>query len=173
MDRYSPMFDTPSTFGIRILGASESERWLHNNTADADKVSYYFEYEYAHDKDQQLVPYWDSLHAAVSVWIDTYRPNSLTYVKKGSELIVRDFRTASEGNEIVLTGMAARLMEHCRDGASTKSCDSIFPVSSDEFQSLQDLKLVALVDNAVIALPVLRDIAKDTSRQSDSASCTS
>jgi ribosomal peptide maturation radical SAM protein 1 len=92
LDRFSPYFDFPDQFGVRIKGALEPYRHLY--PLDASRlynIAYFFEYDF--DGKGAVEQRFQPLQAELSRWKETHQHAHLQVARRtDDEIVVRDTR---------------------------------------------------------------------------------
>lgn len=160
LDRFSPMFQNPEGFGVRVREPIEAERWLFNNDAKAALGSYSFDYEYVRPEDNASGR-WSDLEAAVSDWKTGFRSGTLLAKECGGAVQVLDRRSSTSVYEAELTASAAATFRLLRDGMSVATLSSRHPELVSTAHELVELGYVVHVDGMYLALPVWVSHARD------------
>jgi Radical SAM superfamily len=104
MERFSPLFTEPGAFGVRGRTAEASYRYIYPDTADVDRIAYFFDYETTGTMPE---PAYEPLRTAVGEWSAAWagdRKPALTYRSAPGFLQVYDGSAARERGHLHLRG---------------------------------------------------------------------
>ena len=155
LERFSPYFNNPTRYGIKITGPGVAYSYVYDpSRVDLDKVAYDFEYELEHRVDPHLVQeltdltdQWKRRHAS------SERP-FLYYVKGIGFITVYDGRAEGTPVKRRYEGLAAFLIEHCNDASKTSDAIRQEAANQPEFATLSEADirrtLAALVSDRIL-----------------------
>jgi len=119
INRFSPYYNTPDEFGIRLEGPKPWYRFLHDtDEAGLANIAYFFEHGY--DDNRNPHEYAQPVFQAVELWNQDAEKNfgKLT-VKRGPGFVqVVDGRTSGKGGTYTLDGVAGEAYLACERGAT-------------------------------------------------------
>lgn len=121
IDRFSPYFSDPESFGLRELRPYPAYRLVYRDVdpADLGDLAYYFQAEFAA---QATAPHRQELIAALADWKDRADEYALFSLAIDDRLHVFDLRPGAAEPGIVLTGSTRAVHEAC---ARVTSRDSL------------------------------------------------
>ena len=109
MDRYSPNFVEPETFGFREVRASKY--YAHLFPANADNLhlmAHFFDYEYADERDPY--EYTSQFRQACDEWQSAFKDRPVLDARDdGEQIKIRDTRICAVRRRHRLTGLRARI----------------------------------------------------------------
>jgi ribosomal peptide maturation radical SAM protein 1 len=120
MERFSPLFNEPDTFGHTRRAPERSYAYVYPGTVDLDRAAYFFEYELAgalpdsaYDGLRRAVRTWDE------AWQDDQEPPALTYWSAPGFLQIYDGRHPGREGTYTFEGQLADIYLACSDRPST------------------------------------------------------
>lgn len=121
LDRFSPYFEAPSTFGFTQVRPMTPYRYLYPFPPDSlDRIAYYFDYEY--DPGVDPTGFADEVITFIQAWQRTPESGLLSCtLRPDGSLVLIDTRTDAVLPHLVLTGL---------EQAAYQYCDSLHSVSS-------------------------------------------
>ena len=145
INRFSPYYNTPGEFGIRLQGPKPWYRFVHDTDEESLKELAYF-FEHAYDDNRDPSDYVQPVFQTVELWNRDAEQNfrKLT-VKRGPGFVqVVDGRTSGKGGTYTLDGVAGEAYLACERGATpSRVWNSLSPafrssVSEDEVREFLD-----------------------------------
>lgn len=127
VQRFSPYFDRPKQYGLRLLGPAGYYRHLYDVPAeDLPGLAYVFEHEYldGHDPEEAVAPF----RRALEEWDRHWTPGShgsLRYERGPGYLRLRDRRGATPHRDIFLDDIEADLYLACLTGATPAAASAL------------------------------------------------
>ena len=133
IDRFSPYYNTPEEFGIRIEAPKPWYRFLHETDEEGlNDLAYFFEHGYDDGRDPK--EYVEPAYQVTELWRQGAEKNyrKLT-VKRGPNFVqVADGRTNGKGGTYTLDGIAGEAYLACERGATPHR---VWSTLSPEYQS--------------------------------------
>jgi len=112
LDRFSPYFEAPASFGIVNVRPLSTYRHLYPDAGDAlSDIAYYFDYDYAPDTDPR--GYAAELIAFAGEWSSQADPRGLTCRDDGEALVLHDERSGATVPKLRLEGFEKEAYEFC------------------------------------------------------------
>jgi len=133
INRFSPYFNTPNEFGIRIEGPKPWYRFLHeSNDDDLNDLAYFFEHGY--DDGRDPMDYVEPVHRVTKLWMqDADKSYRKLTIRRGSDFVqVVDGRSSSKGGTYTLDGVAGEAYLACERGATPRR---VWSTLSPEYRS--------------------------------------
>ena len=119
INRFSPYYNTPDDFGIRLQGPKPWYRFVHDTDEESlNELAYFF--EHAYDDNRNPSDYVQPVYEIVELWNRDAEKNyrKLT-VKRGPGFVqVVDGRTSAKGGTYTLDGVAGEAYLACERGAT-------------------------------------------------------
>lgn len=168
LDRFSPMFQAPSRFGLTNVRPHPifESLWRHlSPTARAEDLfnaSYYFDYDYSDNRRPQ--DYVGGVMDQLKKWHNAYPGAFLVGAKSGEKLWVLDTRDREGVRRLQFCGIEEWLLSACKSAPSLRrirdeSGAAGYTVEDveDALAKLSDLGLVVPLDNRFVCLIVRLD----------------
>lgn len=127
LDRFSPYFSQPETYGMTSIEPKRSYRVIYpHSSIDLSRLVYKFDYRSHEKEDPKLHSVWTRLARAVDRWKEEYNQRAFWMVRchDGIDLVKYD-RGSLETHKI--TGTGARLYQYCDTLRSFKEICREFP----------------------------------------------
>jgi ribosomal peptide maturation radical SAM protein 1 len=118
--RFSPYFDDPAAYGLRLVGPAGYYHHLYALPAEQlTDLAYVFDHEYSdgHDPERAVAP----LRRALETWDSTWSPGrrqSLRYERGPGYLRIRDRRVTTPPRDLLLDDLEADLYLACSTGTT-------------------------------------------------------
>jgi len=112
LDRYSPYFNKPATYGIREVRPDGVYEHIYPISVDIAKIAYCFQYDHDDQGDEALAVSRSRCIRACEQWRDQFRAGLLTYEDHGSFVAVLDGRNGTV-ERTVLDDVESELMRQC------------------------------------------------------------
>ncbi len=119
INRFSPYYNTPDKFGIRLEGPKPWYRFLHETDEDGlNDLAYFFEHGY--DDNRDPTEYVEPVYRVAELWKqDAGKSYRKLTVKRGSDFVqVVDGRSNAKGGTYTLDGVAGEAYLACEKGAT-------------------------------------------------------
>jgi ribosomal peptide maturation radical SAM protein 1 len=127
LERYSPYFSSPESFGIRNVRPKPHYRVMFPDApARLDDIVYQFDFDHASLDAADLVAARRDFMAAVFRWTRRYQPGRLIYRVIGRHVVIRDERR-SEVAADTLAGAAAEVFLYLDNAHSFRRIAQEFP----------------------------------------------
>jgi ribosomal peptide maturation radical SAM protein 1 len=115
LDRFSPYFDAPESFGMVNVRAAASYSYVYPFPASSlNRLAYFFDFEYSHGENPK--DYTRVLDQAIEDWNRLENPGVLLTLRNGIQLQVYDTRPSGLQNGTVLKGYSKAVYEYCEEG---------------------------------------------------------
>jgi ribosomal peptide maturation radical SAM protein 1 len=121
MERFSPLYETSETVGLRFRTAERSYRYVYPRHIDLDRIAYFFEYEFESTLPDSA---YEPLRAAVAAWSqgwDTGRRPVLKYWSAPGFVQIYDGRCEGREGTYTFEGTLAQIFLACTDRPTTAS----------------------------------------------------
>jgi hypothetical protein len=144
VERFSPHFERPHEFGLKILGPRQFYRFIYpcDEKACTD-LAYIF--DYAHEDGRNLDDYMTKLSEQVDYWKNEFRVDRVLEWRRGPGfLLIRDRRPGLDKYDYSLADTEARIYLACDEGATAIDVWKLLraegntTVSSDEVEDFLD-----------------------------------
>jgi ribosomal peptide maturation radical SAM protein 1 len=169
VQRFSPYFNSPETYGLRILGPASYYKFIYAiPTAELESLAYQFTYEYLNPREPEKEV--SRLRAALIAWdksFGRFGPKSLCYSRGPGFLRIRDLRPDLPNRDYLLKEIEAEIYLRCDGGATpqwiAKSLrdEGISDIPSatikDFLDSLLGSRLMFREENTYLALAIPRN----------------
>src|SRR4030095_2867735 len=120
VQRFSPYFNSPETYGLRILGPASYYKFIYAiPTAELESLAYQFTYEYLNPREPEKEV--SRLRAALIAWdksFGRFGPKSLCYSRGPGFLRIRDLRPDLPNRDYLLKEIEAEIYLRCDGGAT-------------------------------------------------------
>jgi ribosomal peptide maturation radical SAM protein 1 len=141
LQRFSPYFDRPQAYGIRVTGPEEYYRYIYPCDADAlAEIAYSFDFEY--DVAPAARPK-ELLRQAVVAWRKTYNGdrNQLMLERGLGFIVIRDRRRGSDAQTIyTFPNTSAAIYLGCDAGATVDDLRALLCSSGTEAPSREEIE---------------------------------
>jgi ribosomal peptide maturation radical SAM protein 1 len=115
LDRFSPFFDSPESFGMINVKAAASYSYVYPLPhASLNRLAYFFDFDYANG--EKPGEYAHVLDLAVEAWNNLDDPGVLLSLCNGDQLQVYDTRPSGLHDGITLKGVGKVIFEFCQEG---------------------------------------------------------
>ncbi|TFV48902.1 RiPP maturation radical SAM C-methyltransferase [Blastococcus sp. TF02A-35] len=121
MERFSPLFTEPDSFGRMRRTPEEGYRYVYPATVDGERIAYFFQYEL---EDALPDSVYDPLRTAIADWNQAWQGEEapvLTYWSAPDFLQIYDNRTPQNPGTYTFTGELAEIYLACSDRPTTAS----------------------------------------------------
>jgi ribosomal peptide maturation radical SAM protein 1 len=115
LDRFSPIFEDPDTFGLFDVHAYPAYRYIYDLPAESlDRLAYFFTFRY--QEPQAVDSYTEALAGRVVEWKNLFPRSVLSYTDDGERLVFSDSRPGRSAEELtVLSGMHRTVYLACEE----------------------------------------------------------
>lgn len=137
LDRFSPYFREPETYGMVNLRSAAAYRFVYpfpeENLA---RLAYYFDFDYADGRQPER--YTQPLNQAIEIWYDRSHDGTLISLTSDGRLNLYDTRPSAKQREMVLEGAAKVIYEYCDQGRTLPSIMQHLIKKKEAFTSSTD-----------------------------------
>lgn len=157
VQRFSPYFDEPETYGLRLLGPARYYRHLYAvPLGELPGLAYTLDHDYSsgHDPERAVAP----LRPALEEWDKYWTPGrhrSLRYERGPGFLRIRDRRGATANRDILLDDIEAELYLACLTGATPAA--ALAKVAHERELSIDPVEVRAFFDELTDARLMFRE----------------
>jgi ribosomal peptide maturation radical SAM protein 1 len=155
-DRFSPYFNSPRKYGVRIRPFTAYEHIYTDSDANIDRLAYHFDLE--SDDILKVDEYTAAAVDEIQYWYANRRKFRFYFVDDGNRIIVHDSRTDGEVHHLELRDLKAKILRACLDITSMKAlADSVCEeVRLVEMASAEMCRggILLREDDSLLALPL-------------------
>ncbi len=152
LDRFSPMFEDPASFGITDVRPVPAYRFVYDLPGEAlARLAYFF--TFSCERARPVAAYTEGLAAALAAWKDASPRAGLWYADDGERLVIDDERPGRSSDELTVLSGRHRAAYLAADAASPAealreavSRDERRPISAAELTET----LAPLVDQGLM-----------------------
>lgn len=120
LDRFSPHFTEPNTFGITNIRIAKPYRYVYPFPEEnLFKLAYYFEFDLQDGK--RRFEYTSDLATQIQKWNDNNSKGTLSALYDGERIILYDTRPCAVESETILKDVAKTVYDYCDAGHTFKS----------------------------------------------------
>jgi ribosomal peptide maturation radical SAM protein 1 len=146
LDRFSPNFDDPESFGFTNVQPYPSYSYIYPLSSETVfNLAYYFTFEY--NVAQNVESYSKALLEQIRIWREAYAESDLFSVDKEEYLLIWDLRQGFDKHLRVLTDFQKELYVACDQICTTRQLKNL--VDSCFAQQISELDIEKILDNFV------------------------